>query len=290
MKQSKKPISIVKPVESNDSEVDSQEEDTETWQPTAVADAFGKNVGVADLFKHKQIEELQALIRTSIEQQVMALVTGPAGSGKTTGVRSVTDELPRHQYLVIYLGQDQTGNNLLSRFTASLGLKPKRYRNHLSLQISQWLTDNLESGGKEVVLVVDETHTLDDGTLEELRLMTNANYDRQSPLSLILVGQPPLRLRLKAPHLDALSQRLRYRFRLEGLNQDETMQYIVLRLTSAGLPSGLFTDEALQVIFQLCEGLPRRINNLCSLALLRAKATNTSKIDALFINEIAELD
>jgi type II secretory pathway predicted ATPase ExeA len=126
--------------------------------------------------------------------------------------------------------------------------------------------------------------------LEEFRLMTNANYDRQSPLTLILLGQPPLRLRLKSSKFEALSQRLRYRFRLEGLNQDETTRYIQLRLLSAGMTPELFSQDALHQIFQLCEGLPRRINNLCALALLMAKAKKRSIIDAAFLNEVTELE
>ena len=290
MTQGKKPISVVKhlPEAEISGEPDRAADVSDAYEP--IADPFGKNIGSVDLFRHQQLEELQALVRTCISQQAMALITGPPGSGKTTGIRSVTDELPSHKYSVVYLGQDQIGSNLLSRFAAALGLPAKRLRTHLTMQISQWLTDNLESGGKDVILVVDEGHLLDDGMLEEFRLMTNANYDRQSPLTLILVGQPPLRLRLKSASFDALSQRLRYRFRLEGLNQEETLRYIRLRLSAAGISQDLFSQEALQLIFQICEGLPRRINNLCSLAMLRAKALKLSTLDAPFLNELADLD
>lgn len=284
-------MSVVKPIpapEHNDNELKEAESISTVSEP--IADAFGKNIGLADFFRHQQLDELQALLRTCITQQSMALVTGPPGSGKTTAVRTVTDELPSHKYSVVYLGQDQIGANLLSRFAACLGLQAKRFRMQLTLQISQWLTDNLESGGKEVVLVIDEAHLLDDAMLEEFRLMTNANYDRQSPLTLILVGQPPLRLRLKSSGFDALSQRLRYRFRLEGLNQEETLRYVRLRLSSAGLPPDFFSHDALLQIFQICEGLPRRINNLCSLAMLRAKARKLDCVDAAFLTELADQD
>jgi Type II secretory pathway, component ExeA (predicted ATPase) len=90
------------------------------------------------------------------------------------------------------------------------------------MQISQWLLDNLSTGGKEIVLVIDEAHLLDDNALEEFRLMTNADYDRESPLTIILMGQPVLRLRLKSADFESLKQRFRYRYCLEGLDQDET--------------------------------------------------------------------
>ena len=253
-------------------------------------DPFGKSTGAEQFFKHNQLEELQTIVKACINQKALASITGPPGVGKTTALRSVTDELPSHKYSVVYLGQDQNGTNLLRRFAASLGVQPKRHRPNLAMQISQWLLDNLSGGGKEICLIVDEAHLLEDSTLEELRLMTNADYDRQSPLTLILMGQPVLRHRLKAPNFDALWQRLRYRYCLEGLDQDETIRYIQLRLTAAGLSPELFNNEALLLIFQISEGVLRRINNLCSLVLLKAKAKKRTTIDAALVKEIAELD
>ena len=260
-------------------------------EPAArAADPFGKDVGTDELFKHQQLMQLQEMLKVSISMKVGMLITGPSGSGKTTSVRSVTDELPSHKYSVIYLGQDRNGTNVLRRFVAAVGLSAKSHHAHLSLQASQWVSDNLEAGGKEILLIIDEAHLLSDELLEDLRLMTNSNYDRKSPLTLVLLGQPLLRLRLKAPIFDALAQRLRYRFRMEGLNQDETAQYIRKRLSASGLPGDLFSEEALQYIFQMTEGLPRRINNVCSLTMLRAKAARRLAIDLAFVKEMVELD
>lgn len=253
-------------------------------------DPFGKNIASEHLLKHQQMEELRAMIRSAIHKQAMALVTGPPGVGKTTAIRSVTDELPSHKYSPVYLGQDQSSVNVLRRFAHCLGMQPKFLRTRLAMQISQWLLDNLSAGGKEIILIVDEAHLLDDSTLEEFRLMTNANYDRESPLTIILLGQPMLRLRLKSSDFEALSQRIPYRYCLEGLDEDETVNYIQLRLSAAGLLSDTFSPDALQYIFQVCQGIPRRINNLCSLALLKAKSKKIQVINATFLKELTDLD
>lgn len=253
-------------------------------------DPFGKDIATAELFEHGQLRELREMIRTSVVNQLGMLITGPAGSGKTTALRSVTDELPSNKYAVSYLGQDRDGTNVLRRFVGKLGLTARHHHAHLSLQVSQWLQDNLEAGGKNVVLVVDEAHLLPDSLLEDLRLMTNADYDQKSPLTLILLGHHSLRMRLKAPDFDALFQRLRYRFRLEGFNLEETTQYISRRLIAAGLSPHIFTDDSAEFIFHLSEGLPRRINNICSLALLKAKTTKRSKVDLDLLKEMDELD
>jgi type II secretory pathway predicted ATPase ExeA len=253
-------------------------------------EAFKRNIVGEHLFRHSQMEELCRVLRAAISNKAIAMVSGPPGVGKTTAVRAVVEELPVHKYQPIYLGQDQSGVNVMRRFAHSLGIQPNHLKKRVVLQISQWLMDNLNSGGKEIVLLVDEAHLLDDATLQEFRLMTNANYDRESPLAVILLGQPSLRLRLKSSDFDALSQRIPYRYSLEGLDEDETVSYIQQRLVTAGQASDTFSAEACQFVFQACQGVPRRINNLCSLAMLKARSKKRSTIDVAFLKELADLD
>jgi type II secretory pathway predicted ATPase ExeA len=253
-----------------------------------VMDPFSKRVSAQEVFKHQQVEELQELVRTAIAQRSMMLVSGPPGVGKTTCVRSVTDELPVNKFSVVYLGQDQHGANLWSRFSEALGLRPRGFRARLVLQLSQWLSNNLKDGGKDVVLVVDEAHLLDDQTLEELRLLSNADYDRQAPFTLIMIGQPWLRARLKSSFFEPLNQRIRYRYNLEGLTKADAFQYIRARLSAARLLPTLFTDEALHQIFAYCEGIPRKLHNLCSQLLLRARIAGLKQIDATLVRQVAD--
>lgn len=251
-------------------------------------DPFSKRVDREDVFNHPQLSELQEIIRAAIAQCSMLLVSGPPGVGKTTSVRSVTDELQPNKFTVIYFGQDQHGVNLLSRLSGALGLPNKRFKQHLVLQLSQWLTNNLKDGGKSVVLIVDEAHLLDDQTLEELRLLSNADYDRQSSFTLILIAQPWLRARFKSPFFEPLSQRIRYRYSLEGLSKEDTVEYVRARITAAGLPVTPFSKEALLQIFAYSEGIPRKVNNLCSHLLLRARSRGLQVIDALMVKSVAD--
>lgn len=252
------------------------------------ADPFSKRVAAEHVFMHQQVRELQEIIRTAIDQSSMVLISGPPGVGKTTGARSVTDELPPNRYTVVYIGQDQHGVNLLSRIAEALGLKPKRFRQHIVLQVSQWLTNNVNDGGKFVILIVDEAHLLDDQTLEELRLLSNADYDRQSCFTLILIAQPWLRARLKAPFFEPFAQRIRYRYSLEGLSKEDTMEYVRLRLSAAGLSPNLFSDEALVQIFAQSEGIPRKVNNLASQVLLKARNQRLKQIEAVLVKKVVD--
>jgi type II secretory pathway predicted ATPase ExeA len=95
---------------------------------------------------------------------------------------------------------------------------------------------------------------------------------------------------LKSGDFESLTQRLRYRYCLEGLDEDETASYIRQRLTVAGLSPDIFLPDALQYIFQTCQGVPRKINNLCSLATLKAKSKKLEAINVALIKELADLE
>jgi type II secretory pathway predicted ATPase ExeA len=252
------------------------------------ADAFSKRVAFEDIFKHLQVDELQEIIRAAISQTSMVLVSGPPGVGKTTAVRGVTDTLPPNRYTVVYIGQDQNGANMLRRFSEALGLGGRRLRQHVVLQLSQWLANNVKDGGKSVILIVDEAHLQDDQTLEELRLLSNADYDQQSSFTLILIAQPWLRTRLKTPLLEPLAQRIRYRYSLEGLSREDTVAYVRARLSAAGISPTLFSEEAIFQVFAHSEGIPRKVNNLCSQLLLKAQKLSLKDIDGSLVKRVAD--
>jgi type II secretory pathway predicted ATPase ExeA len=249
---------------------------------------FGKWLTPEEIFNYSQLDELTRLLKMALEQKFPFVLTGEAGVGKTTAVYSVVSQLPTNKYSTVYLGQDQDGTNLLKRLAASLGLQPKSSRKHTWMQISQLLSDNLSEQGKTPVVIVDEAHLVDDSTLEDLRLLTNNDFDRSSPLSLILMGQLPLRTRLKAPGFEALNQRLRFRYALEGFTEDETVAYIKHHLRLAGVTEDLFTADAAKLLFQESRGILREINNFATLAILRAESSQCSRVDLKMMRKILD--
>src|SRR3990167_3082749 len=249
---------------------------------------FGKDIAPDEIFTYDQLEELKRIVSLAIQHRSPAVITGQAGVGKTLGVGAAVSELPTNKYSVVYLGYDQDGSTLLKRLACGLGLQPKRLRAHTWLQIGQHLSDNLTEQAKTPVVVIDEAHLLDDPTLEDLRLLTNADFDRSSPLVLILLGQLPLRTRLKSPIFDALSQRLRFRYALEGFTEQETAAYIKHHLRLVSAPEDMFSVEAMKLIFLAARGIPREINNYATLALLKAQSLGVSKIDAKLTRQVLD--
>ncbi len=105
-------------------------------------------------------------------------------------------------------------------------------------------------------------------------------------MSIILLGQQQLRNHLKDPRLEALNQRLRYRFFLEGFSAEETTAYIKHRVMAAGGDVDLFTAGAIRRIFDASEGVPREINNLCALALLKAETAGAEEVDEKIVKQL----
>ena len=249
---------------------------------------FVKAIHKDEIFSYPQLEELKNILKVAIEQRSMAAILGESGVGKTTAVGLVAGDLATNKYLVLYLGQDQDGGNLCRRLAAGLGMKPQRTRMQIWMQISQYLADNLVEQSKNIVVVIDEAHLLDSNTLEEIRLLTNSDFDRISPITIILTGQLPLRTRLKAPGFEALHQRLRYRYALEGFSETEAAAYISHHLNLVGLPEDLFKPDAVRTIFLASRGIPREINNACILSLLKARDLQLPVIDAKLVKLVLD--
>jgi len=129
------------------------------------------------------------------------------------------------------------------------------------------------------VIVIDEAHLLAPGQLEEIRLLTNAEMDSESPFAGILLGQPSLRKRLRLGSFAALDQRLALRYELPGMSLEETAAYLRHHLKLAGRDDALFSDDAVALLHQVSRGIPRALNNLATQALVAAYAEQKAIVD-----------
>jgi type II secretory pathway predicted ATPase ExeA len=246
---------------------------------------FGKALAMEEPFVYEQFQQIANLLKCVVMERAIAAITGQAGSGKTTAVTAFVRSLPANAYQVIYLGHDQHGGSLFRRFALSCGLKPQQWRHQVTLQLSQYLQDNETLAGRRLVTIIDEAHLLSGTTLEELRLLTNSDFDQGSPMALILLGQLSLRNRLREPLFAALNQRIRYRYALEGFSLEECISYIKHRLTGAGASPELFTDGALKLIFEASGGIPREINNIALSCFLKAV---DGKVDQRLVKQVLD--
>lgn len=214
------------------------------------------------------------------------VVSGPIGSGKTTLVRKL---LSRHRdELTVGLvsnTQVDSFEELLRWILLGFDLE---YRDKDKVELFHTLTDFLVEEcavGRQVILIIDEAQHLEDKVLEQLRMLSNVNADKDDLLQIILIGQPELLDKLKQPQLRQLTQRITVECHLQTLDLEETKSYIRHRIATAGGSEELFEDEAYEAIWKYSEGIPRLINLLCETGLVFAFAEQMPKVTKDLIKE-----
>jgi general secretion pathway protein A len=238
------------------------------------------------MFRYPQLELLFERLAVTAEDGSGLLLTGRAGCGKTTATRAFLSSLDA-KYRVIYLGQFQHGGALFAALGSEFGIRSNMWGKKRMLYLSQNIARETASG-RRIVLVIDEAHLLDRATFEDLRLLTNADMDSRSPMSLIVIGQRWLRSTLRNVVHEALYQRLRLRFALEGMSQKENSEYIWHHLQLSGCTKMPFTKDALKSIFVASEGILREVNNICYEALLAGAEQNEKQIDGRIVEWVID--
>jgi type II secretory pathway predicted ATPase ExeA len=248
---------------------------------------FTRNMQHSELYRYEQIDELFALLKQTVEDSSMALVTGRAGTGKTTGVRGFLGSLPTAKYRSVYIGQEQRSSGVIVRILHELGAQTKGTWANRTLRLSQKLQDTIRSG-RHLILVIDEAHLLESQTLEDIRLLTNTEMDSGTGLSVLILGQHWLRGMLKKVPNEALYQRLRLRIAMEGLTESQTRAYIQHHLSLAGAQQEVFSEEATTEIFAASEGILREINNIAYECMYLAAATEVHIIDKSLVQKVLD--
>jgi type II secretory pathway predicted ATPase ExeA len=254
---------------------------------------FSRTIATGELFPTRGQQELSARLTFLVRECGVGLVTGEIGSGKSTAVRAFAASLDFNRYLVIYLANPTTGTTGLYRdLLLSLGVEPPFSQPRLVSRIRTALEEVRTNKHRAPVIVLDEAHLLAQPMFEQLRLLLSDQMDSRSLATLVLVGHPDLRRTLQLSVLEAFQQRVAVKCHLAPLDLEETVGYIKHQVRTAGYVAGpLFTDEAIQRIFEYTKGLPRRINQVCTTALLAGRIDQKTVVDESTIRKaIADLD
>jgi len=214
------------------------------------------------------------------------VITGEIGSGKTTLVRHLLNQLGEDVTVGLVSNAQDKGGELLHWVLMAFG-KPYEEKPHVALhgQFVDFLIEEY-AAGRRVILIVDEAQNLGPDTLEELRMLSNINADKDQLLQLILVGQPQLRDLLKRPELIQFAQRIASDFHLRPLDQAEVQDYIEHRLRLAGARHRIFTNRACTLIAEATNGIPRLVNILCDTALVYGFSSDQRRIDTDIVEEV----
>jgi general secretion pathway protein A len=211
------------------------------------------------------------LLNYSIEQKEgFTTVVGDPGSGKTTLLNVFLEKWKARSEIAIVLTPRLSPEEFLVSVLEDLGVSLKRKNKNEIIKAFRDFMIEKSSEGRWVIIIVDEAQNLPDETLEELRLLSNLETDKDKLLQIVLLGQPELESKLMSDRLRQLNQRITTRIYLKHFTHDETLDYINYRIIKAGKQNLLLDKKAGRLAYKLSKGIPRLINMLISRALMAA--------------------
>ncbi|MCP3673097.1 MAG: AAA family ATPase [Gammaproteobacteria bacterium] len=216
------------------------------------------------------------------------LLTGEVGTGKTTVCRCLLEQLPKNTRIAFILNPKLSATELLANACDELHINYSENPNlkHLTDVLNEFLLKS-HAAGLKIVLMIDEAQNLSSEVLEQIRLLTNLETNKEKLLQIILIGQPELKELLARHELRQLAQRITARYHLRPLTAEECESYILHRLEVSGFSDSLFDKKAIKELFRRTGGIPRLINVLCDRAMLGAYARNRRQIGPNVVKQAA---
>jgi type II secretory pathway predicted ATPase ExeA len=240
------------------------------------------------LLTRRHREALSTLQYALSGRKGVSLLVGEAGTGKTTLIYAALGSLESSRLTVFLSNPALTRDEFFEFLADGFQMPPETAtsKTRFLLNLRKLLTERPPEDGI-AALIIDEAQSLSDALLEEVRLLANIETATDKLLSIILVGQPELADRLNQPSLRQIKQRVGLRCGLAPLDLQETAAYIATRVQVAGADCPrLFTQSAIETIYERSGGIPRTISVICDNSLVAGFALDRSPVDAEIVFEV----
>jgi type II secretory pathway predicted ATPase ExeA len=227
------------------------------------------------IFLSEQLKEAERRLLLAAKAKAIGLLTGDTGAGKTTVLRYVAGKLVNQGYRVLYSNESTGGAfNVLRSLHYALGSKPPRYK----ADLTQGFVEACTTAEESLLIIVDEVQLMSEDGLQQLRLLTNRDFDTRPPFALLLAGCPDVHDILGRTRLASLRKRILMSYNLQGLTEDEAKLYLEHHLHRAGARRKLLEPAAIRELFGHSRGNPRMLNQLALTALIAAVAAGRTTV------------
>ena len=245
---------------------------------------FDMNPDPAFLYPSQQHSAALTMLEYAMESQAsFCVLTGEIGSGKTTLIRGLLNMLGEKVTVGLISNTHQRFRSIHPWVLSALGIVPRDESDvsHYEALNEFFITEYAK--GRRTLLVFDEAQNLSVRTLEELRLLSNLNSEKDVVLQTMLVGQPELRVKMARPDLKQFAQRVAVDFHLNALSLPDAEAYVRHRLKVAGGNEAIFHRKAIEFVYRFSGGIPRLINQICDLSLVYAFADGQRRVGATLV-------
>lgn len=221
----------------------------------------------------------------------ITIITGEVGAGKTTLLQKLLQNFDETTIVGLISNAHGNRGELLQWVLNALDVESDPEAPYVTkFQVLQDFIIEQYGQGRSVSLVIDEAQNLTIEGLEELRMLTNINSNKDELLQLILLGQPELRDMITRPELRQFAQRVSATYHLSGMDKETTVKYVRHRLRHVGGTGEEFTDKAIELIHETSEGIPRMVNKLSEFGMVYAAAADKSSVTEEIIGEVLKDD
>jgi|TARA_B100000315_G_scaffold50489_1_gene45013 type II secretory pathway predicted ATPase ExeA len=250
---------------------------------------FGKEIPTEELHLLPSVEQNLASARLLIETRGIGVITGKAGTGKSSLLRLLSEGLPPGLYKSYYLCHSSVGIvEFYTHLCSLFGLQPSCRRATMFRELQQHILALNTTSHIHPVLAIDEAHLVNGDILAEIRLLTNFRFDSLNALTVILCGNETLTLKFGLSRLEALATSITITISVDSLALEETFSYIETRLKACGQKTPLFTKNAATLIHQASGGILRTIGTIATAALWKAFMGRSQQVEVEHVQAVIQ--